>query len=414
VSAPFLRRSPAASCGSSCCSSRRAAVGRGGRPCPPFGLRVTTVGRLPRRLQGGYGCVVLPPFLVGLCIFSAPSHPPLPPPHAASSRGWSALPFSLVAAAGKAAAAASKLDPPLIAGPRTLLRPLRGRSQTSRPRTALTKGGSLPPPLEPPLAFLCADEANGRRTGRTPKPVQAHRHSPRKGRALKGQEPFSLVRETGTQYATPNAAHNVLSKYFRGGTQIGKGPPMNEHPHRHVRSADTPAEADLSPTIPLVRIPWQAPVRGIIISEKPEGFYTHWYKGRTVPCFEGVCQPCLEGRRSDWHGFICIVIQKVRGVHVLEYPASGVAYLVAALEKFRTIRGLDIVAARTTAKPSATVRLELSSPPIEYANLPSPVYIRGVLYKIWGYREDAADAQQTTTNGHTTHAIKGRIGKNGQ
>jgi len=128
---------------------------------------------------------------------------------------------------------------------------------------------------------------------------------------------------------------------------------------------------------------------GSITSEVIEGYYTHWWGGRTVPHVkgEGLCSPCLAKIGMRWAGFIHLAIPgNGRGVWV-ELTLTARDELKKFLEKGEALRGLHVSITREGRRLRAPLQFQRLGRVSDTTKLIRCPELRPTLDRLWGKSE---------------------------
>lgn len=125
-----------------------------------------------------------------------------------------------------------------------------------------------------------------------------------------------------------------------------------------VRSERMPSDADFSSEWRMVRTPTNGrSLSMVIFSDDMLGMRTHHWMRRTGPCFVEGCEPCDRGQVSRWYGYVLGQLQSGERI-IFEFPPPAAKQLDDAFKKYGTMRGLCVVASRTSDKFNAKVHLQ--------------------------------------------------------
>ena len=153
----------------------------------------------------------------------------------------------------------------------------------------------------------------------------------------------------------------------------------------------------------LVRTPAYRTLRGICLAHDIVGTRTHFYKSRTKPCLGLDCPECQEGLPWRWHGYLPLLILPSKERVILEITAQAAEQLTALASGYRTLRGLEVTAARPSQKPNGRVVLQARPNGTPPDHLPLEPDVKTILLHIWGL-----DDQPLRDNGQAkgyTHVI---------
>lgn len=149
-------------------------------------------------------------------------------------------------------------------------------------------------------------------------------------------------------------------------------------------TTDPPPATELS-NFRLVRVQAGRPTGGVILSAKPVGHYTHYYRKRTMPCIGERCEACRDGNSPRWYGYLFVWNHVTHVQSVLELPASTVRALLDRYNHLTTWRGCTIVTERVPNKPNGRVHATIRDTISTHPDLPTSPNITAVLEHIWEF-----------------------------
>lgn len=172
------------------------------------------------------------------------------------------------------------------------------------------------------------------------------------------------------------------------------------------------------PSFPIVRTPPAKPLIGIITSEDLVGCYTHYYKGRTVPCdgkacqqcidkvgihhyaeglpihkigkteypcTGGSCEACADGLPYRWHAYQSAFCPS-NSLHCLfECTAQAAEHFTDYRDAHGTIRGCAFEARRYNSRPNARILIRCQPADQSKIRLPKPPDLIKCLAILWGF-----------------------------
>lgn len=136
-------------------------------------------------------------------------------------------------------------------------------------------------------------------------------------------------------------------------------------------------------SLELKRCPPGATLGGIITCPDVVGCPTHYWGGRTVPCEEEECEPCLAGIRWLWHGYVSVYHRELKLHFLFEMTARCVEPLTDYRKANPSLRGCCFIAQRPSGKPNGRVYLKTKTVDLETIYLPPAPDLRKVLAMIW-------------------------------
>jgi len=134
----------------------------------------------------------------------------------------------------------------------------------------------------------------------------------------------------------------------------------------------------------LIRAPACRPIALTLISSKPQGTYTHYTKGRTLPCDGDGCSACKEGHPYRWHAYLAARVDGTREKVILELTAQAAEQLLPALNEFKTLRAVAILLERPARRPNGRIRITIAPGRRPENDLPPEPDIQRMMLHIWG------------------------------
>lgn len=172
-----------------------------------------------------------------------------------------------------------------------------------------------------------------------------------------------------------------------------------------IWSQDPPTDPR-GPALPIRRTPAGRPLLAIVTSENLIGCYTHFHKGKTVPC-EGRaftdaagphpthCEACHDGIPYRWHSYLSAVDQK-DGLHIIfECTAQATEAFTTYRDHHHTVRGCLFEACRLNARPNGRVIIRCKPADLTKHRLPHGPDLTQCMAIIWSLPIDAVDTQRT-------------------
>lgn len=136
-------------------------------------------------------------------------------------------------------------------------------------------------------------------------------------------------------------------------------------------------------SLELKRCPPGAPLLGMITCDDVIGCPTHFWGGRTVPCEEHECEPCLAGIGWLWHGYVSAYQPALKLHYLFEMTARCVEPLTEYRRVHPSLRGCQFLAQRPNGRPNGRVYLKTKSIDLTTITLPPSPDLRKVLAMIW-------------------------------
>lgn len=147
----------------------------------------------------------------------------------------------------------------------------------------------------------------------------------------------------------------------------------------------------------VVRVPTRGEIRGVIVSRRPWGCFTHWINGHTQPCYGEKCD-CVEKKtRSAWKTWVQFWCTYPREWEcILEIPATAASEVERLYGADGSVRGRSIKLIREGDRPNGPVRLFVGEVRPE-KTLPSEVDVSEIMDRIFsgGYRRILSEPDST-------------------
>jgi hypothetical protein len=142
--------------------------------------------------------------------------------------------------------------------------------------------------------------------------------------------------------------------------------------------------------VPIISPKGSESVRGIIVSHRMYGVWTHYLERRTVPCtgHQGLCQECEDKVPRRWKGYVGIWLPGACRYAIAEITADAARHCPDIKAKGCNLRGCLIRVFRIGAHKNAPCRVELAPPP-KASIVPREFDVQMSLYRIWGMLRDS-------------------------
>lgn len=145
------------------------------------------------------------------------------------------------------------------------------------------------------------------------------------------------------------------------------------------------------PAFPILRTPAFKPLTAVITSEDLVGTYTHFWKGRTMPCEHELCEACKAGIPYRWHAYVSAWTQAT-GLHfIFESTAQAAETLTDYRDAFGTLRGCVFFAQRMNQKANGRVLIKTKPLDLKTNSIPDPPDLIRCLSIIWNLPPDDLD-----------------------
>lgn len=138
-----------------------------------------------------------------------------------------------------------------------------------------------------------------------------------------------------------------------------------------------------------------------LISSDIFGIRTHYFNKRTMPCVRAYCEPCNRHQTSRWTGYLQAVDAKNGSRVLFEFTPAAAATFDQAHKDRGTLRGLNVIAGRTSNKINAKVQVTIKGMSDKAHVLPCEVETWPILAHIWGLKPEAP----AIISGHTPDAL---------
>ena len=137
------------------------------------------------------------------------------------------------------------------------------------------------------------------------------------------------------------------------------------------------------PALPIRRTPAYTPMQAIVTSPDLIGTYTHYYKGRTVPCESPDCEPCQEGIPFRWHAYLAAHDRKTALHFIFEVTAAGAEPFIDYRDSHGTLRGCLFQARRHMQRQNGRVLIQTKPADLTEIRLPKPPDLTKCLAILW-------------------------------
>lgn len=137
----------------------------------------------------------------------------------------------------------------------------------------------------------------------------------------------------------------------------------------------------------ILRTPPSAKLTFIVLSAQHSGVLLHYWRGRSTPCDMQTCQPCQEGKKPRWYGYLYGMSLRTYQIIIFEFTQRVAPIVQDRLNQFKTLRGHQLTASRTGKKPNSPLMLEFNDTIHDVARLPVLDNLEEVLERMWERRE---------------------------
>lgn len=175
--------------------------------------------------------------------------------------------------------------------------------------------------------------------------------------------------------------------------------------HIHIPTSHRPADSELRTSYRIVRAPSTGELTGIVLSHEIYGCDTHYFRGRTRPHTDPLCEACDEGAGKRWQGYLALLTHKTRDLVLFEFTAAAAAPLCEYFDHNKGLDGANIRAYRTSTKANARVVIRIERGDVALFSAPPAPDVAQILNRIWGIdRLIAHEAQRAEALRNAKHA----------
>jgi hypothetical protein len=123
---------------------------------------------------------------------------------------------------------------------------------------------------------------------------------------------------------------------------------------------------------------------GVCLSHDIFGCYTHWYRGRTMPCVdEKTCEACLQGVEKRWHSWFAGMLRNSEEKLIIEITARSVEPFDTFFCEHRTLRGANFELSRPSSRKNGKVHVRLKMSAVPSEQLPKAGGLEQMLLRMW-------------------------------
>jgi hypothetical protein len=142
------------------------------------------------------------------------------------------------------------------------------------------------------------------------------------------------------------------------------------------------------PAFPILRTPAGRPLTAIITSPDLVGCFTHYFKGRTIPCEGPDCEAHQAGVPYRWHAYQSAYILSTSLHFLFECTAQAASHFTDYREAHQTLRGCEFEARRMNNRPNARILIRCRPAQLQGITLPTPPDLVKCLSILWGFSAD--------------------------
>ena len=158
---------------------------------------------------------------------------------------------------------------------------------------------------------------------------------------------------------------------------------MQPNQDRYVKFSTRPEGGPIQARYQLVRTPQGKRARCTILSERVFGVPIHWYRSRSVPHTEPLCDACKAGIPARWKGYLGISAFETGEVMILEVTSNCMDAIDAYYTKHGTLRGAALITYRRGKKDNSPVHAIVSAGELASSALPVSPDVEAALNRIW-------------------------------
>lgn len=136
-------------------------------------------------------------------------------------------------------------------------------------------------------------------------------------------------------------------------------------------------------SLPIRRTPAYGNLTAIVTIPDLLGCYTHFYKGRTMPCTGPDCEAHKAGIPFRWHAYMSAWETKSALHFIFEVTAQATEAFVAYRQNQGTLRGCLFQAKRWRERPNGRVLIQTKPAELAKLNLPEPPNLESALAILW-------------------------------
>jgi len=139
----------------------------------------------------------------------------------------------------------------------------------------------------------------------------------------------------------------------------------------------------------IYRTPVGREVELVCLSPQFLGVKLHYWKGRSTPCIGHACEPCGNGHRPRWKGYVQAYHPATRTIVIFEFTERGYQPFQEALNQHGHLRGLRLKACRLNKKPNGPIQIAFAELREESPHLPKQGDLAAMLERIWEIRQQS-------------------------
>lgn len=151
-----------------------------------------------------------------------------------------------------------------------------------------------------------------------------------------------------------------------------------------VRSERLPSDDDFNCGYRMVRSSAGRTIDFVSWSHDMLGMRTHYWRGRTGPCWEVGCEACTRGMRSRWNGYLLGQLFPSGENVIFEFTPPAGRTLDESFKEYATMRGLKCRFTRTSEKVNARVHVAVRGMWEQAHTIKLVPDTWSILMRIWG------------------------------
>jgi len=123
---------------------------------------------------------------------------------------------------------------------------------------------------------------------------------------------------------------------------------------------------------------------GTCLSHDLIGGYTHWFRGRTLPCVDpSTCEACQASTPRRWHSWFAAKLTKFSELVIIEITERAVEPFDSWFRQHRTLRGVCFELSRKGRKENGQLCVRLKDGVVPSDQLQSIGEIDFMLLRMW-------------------------------
>lgn len=161
----------------------------------------------------------------------------------------------------------------------------------------------------------------------------------------------------------------------------------------------------------IYRTPAGKEVQLLCLSSQFLGTKLHYWKGRSTPCTGAKCEPCENGQKPRWKGYVQAYHPPTKTIVIFEFTERGWQAFHEATVKHGHLRGLRFTAARLNRKPNGPIQITFDELREESPHLPKHGRLAEMLERIWEIKQQSFDfsEQNSQTLGKGSRVANGQL-----